>query len=480
MLGALFCALAPQGFAQATEAAPVRTRSLPGLTSVARKAVPAVVAIAVEQPAGEMPSDSIHSGLGAPRPQLRRGLGTGFVIRPDGYILTNSHVIEGAVHIEVAVGAGPELRHYLARVVGRDEPTDLAVLKIEPDRPLPCLSLGDSDRLQVAQWVVAIGNPFGLSRTVTAGIISQLGREDVSPQGRHGYFDFIQTDAPINPGSSGGPLLDLDGRVIGIANAVHSSGQGIAFAIPINMAKAVLPQLLDHGKVVRSWIGLNVEGVPNDALRILGLSRISGVLVSDIVPGSPAEAAGLRVGDLVLEFDGRAVDDPHRIRWWVATAGVGRSVRLRVWRAGHPLVRNVTLVQMPEREAPRALPSIPGLGIAVVPDGAPGPFQEAFAGEGARVARVDPGGPGSSAGLREGDLVAGVNGHRIHGPAGLLAATAALPSGSPVTLWVRRASGSLAMLSVSKGRFGRIAPAIAPRPRTGARQGGQGTPASVP
>ncbi|MHB1845838.1 MAG: trypsin-like peptidase domain-containing protein [Deltaproteobacteria bacterium] len=466
-LTALALAFAAARPARASEAVPVRVAGmLPDLRAIARNALPSVVAIAVEQPSGEAPADPLHEPLDrTAHPALRRGLGTGFIIRPEGYILTNSHVIEGAVHIEVAMGAGSALRHYVAHVVGQDEATDLAILKIETDRPLPCLSFGDSDRLEVAQWVVAIGNPFGLSRTVTAGIVSQLGREDVSPQGRHGYFDFIQTDAPINPGSSGGPLLDLHGHVIGIANAVHSSGQGIAFAIPINMAKAVLPQLLRNGKVTRGWIGINVERLPGEARRLLGVRDSAGVLVSDVVPGSPAEKAGLRIGDLLLAFDGRYVDDPKRIRWWVATSGIGRTVRIRLLRAGRPLLCRVRLAELPETEPPRALPPIPGLGIAVADDGAPGPFQEAFAGEGARVVSVDPQGPGFAAGLREGDLVAGVNGHRIHSPAGLLAATTGLPTGASVKVWVRHPSGGIAMLSIAKGTLGRMIPASTVRPR---------------
>ena len=402
-----------------------------------------MVAIAVEQTAEESPVDPNNPQPPGPSKglQLRRGLGTGFIVRSDGYIVTNCHVVENAVRIEVAFGSGSAVRRVPARLVGRDEPTDLALLKIEVDHPLPTLSFGDSGRLEIAQWVMAIGNPYGLSQTVTVGVVSQLGREDISPQGRSGYFDFIQTDAPMNPGSSGGPLLDASGRVVGIANAVHSTGQGIGFAIPAAMAKAILPQLYRSGRVVRSWMGISVEEVPGEVRRLLGLGTKRGVLVSDVMAGGPAERAGVRIGDLIVGYEGRAVGDPHRIRWLVATSGVGHRVRMKLFRSGREIGSQVTLVEMPEPAILRPAPAIPGLGLAVEAPRAAGPFQEAFGGEGARVARVEPGSAAFAAGLRKGDLVAGLNGRKIHTPAGLLAATLLLPSGAPVRLLVRRAAG---------------------------------------
>jgi len=443
-LGALCAALL--GLAAPFGQALGRESDLPDFQDVARSSLPAVVSVGVEQ----MGQDEAFGLLGAAaseHPHLRRGLGTGFVIRPDGYILTNCHVVEGALRIEVGVGTGPTARRYPARVVGCDEPTDLAVLKIAA-QGLPVLTFGDSDRLAIAQWVLAIGNPFGLTQTVTLGIVSQLGREDVSPQGRHGYFDFIQTDAPINPGSSGGPILDSAGRVIGIANAVHSSGQGIAFAIPINKAKAVVPQLIADGAVVRSWMGVHVEAAPPDVSTLLGAP--GGLLVDDVVAGGPAARGGLRVGDLVTALDGQGIDDPQRVRWVIATAGVGREVALDIERCGHPVKLRVRLAQMPDPPPLRRPPSIPGLGIAVEPALAPGPFQDAFGGEGARVERIDAGSPAAEAGLQKGDVVFRVNGRDVGSPATLLAVSALSRKGAPMRLAVRR-TGAEIVLTVTKG-----------------------------
>ncbi|MHB8417514.1 MAG: trypsin-like peptidase domain-containing protein [Myxococcales bacterium] len=436
----LACSLA--GSALASEAP-----ALPDFAGVARSSLPSVVAVGVEQ-AGQQDGPSLlPASAPLQSPRVRRGLGSGFVIRPDGYVLTNCHVVEGAKLIEVGVGAGAELHRYPARVVGCDEPTDLAVLKIEA-KGLPALVFGDSDRLQIAQWVLAIGNPFGLNRSVSAGIVSQLGREDVSPQGRHGYFDFIQTDAPINPGSSGGPILDASGKVIGIANAVHSSGHGIAFAIPSNMARAVVPQLIATGSVVRSWMGVHVEAAPAEVAGLLGAH--GGLIVDDVVAGGPAARAGLHIGDLVIALDGRTIDDPQHVRWLIATAGVGHDTRVDVERTGHPLSLRVRLARMPDPLPRRRVPSIPGLGAAVRPALEAGPFQETFGGEGARVERIDRGGPADKAGLQTGDVVERVNGREVNTPAALLAVTATLPRGAAMQLAVRRADAELVVV-VRKG-----------------------------
>ncbi len=426
----------------ATGAAP-----LPDLQKVAERALPAVVAIGVEQPPCGPSHCDLHGGESPSTP--RRGLGTGFVIRSDGYLVTNCHVVAGATRIEVVIGVGGNVRRYPGHVIGCDEPTDLAVLKAEVESPLPTLQLGDSDSLHVAQWVLAIGNPFGLTRTVTAGIVSQLDREDISPQGREGYFDFIQTDAPINPGSSGGPILDIQGRVVGVADAVHAGGQGIAFAIPVNMLSAVLPQLLTTGRVVRSWLGIHVVRPPADVGGLLGPRR--GVLVDDVVVGGPADHAGLRVGDLVVEYEGHAATDPERMRWQMAIAGVGHTLRMTVWRGGRGVVVSATLVRMPEPLPARPPHSIPGLGVAVLPAASPGPFEEAFGGEGARVVRIDGGSPAATAGLRTGDVVSQINGFTVHSPAGLLLVCSTLGVGSAVRLVVRRPGGAVVIAFKKSG-----------------------------
>ncbi len=330
---------------------------LPELTKLAEAASPAVVGVVTTQapPPGtsdEQMKDLFEKLNDGPR----RGIGSGFVIQRDGWVLTNAHVIEGAAKIEVDLGEGqPKLP---AKVVGSDAESDLALLKIDAGRPLPVVPLGDSDHVALAEWVLVIGNPFGLDHSVTLGIVSHTGRSDISPVGRPGSYDFIQTDAPINPGNSGGPVLNLRGEVVGIATAVNATGQGIGFAIPINMAKGIVAQLRDHGKVVRSWLGVAVKEPPpaTDGRGESGRGEGGhGVVVTEVTAGGPAASAGLHVGDLITGFEGHSIRTPARLRWYVSTAGVGRSVEVKVRRAGGPerAVR-VSLAEVPPAEAARA------------------------------------------------------------------------------------------------------------------------------
>jgi serine protease Do len=336
----------------AVSTAPAAPSGLPDLTKLAETALPAVVGVLTTQPPPPGSSDEQLKDLFEKlNDGPRRGIGSGFVIHRDGWILTNAHVIEGAATVEVDFGEGvPKVP---AKVIGSDAESDVALLKVEAGRPLPVIPLGDSDHIALAEWVLVIGNPFGLDHSVTRGIVSHTGRSDISPVGRPGSYDFIQTDAPINPGNSGGPVLNLRGEVIGIATAVNATGQGIGFAIPINMAKGIVAQLRDHGRVVRSWLGVAVKDGPphqdprDDAGR--------GVLVTEVTAGGPAAVAGLRIGDLITGFEGHAIRTPARLRWYVSTAGVGRNVEVRVRRAGGAeRVLRVSLAEVPQAEAARA------------------------------------------------------------------------------------------------------------------------------
>jgi serine protease Do len=233
--------------------------------------------------------------------------------------------------------------------VGTDAESDVALLKVEPQKPLPIVPLGDSDRVTVAEWVLVIGSPFGLDHSVTLGIVSHTGRADISPMGRPGSYDFIQTDASINPGNSGGPVVNLRGEVIGIATAVNATGQGIGFAIPINMAKEIVGQLREKGRVVRSWLGVAVRESPATAA-----GERPGVVVTEISSGGPAATAGVRVGDVITAFEGRDVRTPGRLRWFVSTAGVGRQVEVRVRRGATERSMKVSLAEVPAAEEARA------------------------------------------------------------------------------------------------------------------------------
>ncbi len=278
---------------------------------------------------------------------IMKGLGSGFLIDKEGTILTNNHVVAGGnIDVELANG-----KTFAGTVLGTDPMTDVAVVKIEPVKGIPPIPLGDSDSVMVGDWVVAIGNPLGLSHTVTAGILSARGRtvSDVPLKamgGGEAYFDFLQTDAAINPGNSGGPLLNLKGEVIGINTAINAAGQGLAFAIPINMVKAMLPSLVKEGHVVRSYLGVAIENAPPDEK-----AGTRGALVTSVKKGTPADKASMKQGDIVLAIDGTPVRDSGHMRWLVSIAGVGKKVTLRVLRDEKAFDLPVKLEKLPEKKS---------------------------------------------------------------------------------------------------------------------------------
>ncbi|MBK9266004.1 MAG: trypsin-like peptidase domain-containing protein [Polyangiaceae bacterium] len=299
---------------------------------LARRADPAVATVKArtvqERPTGR-------------RRSVSEGLGTAFVYDPKGYMLTNNHVIEEATDILVGFFDGRELR---ATVVGRDKQTDIAVLKVD-EEGLPALPLGNSDRIEVGDWVVAIGNPFGLSHTVSAGILSAKGRtrDDVKGLDPTGYFNFLQTDASINPGNSGGPLLDVHGEVVGINAAVRANANSIGFAIPINMVKELLPVLLRDGKIHRSAIGINVGSLNSIEAGRLKRPDRKGAWVLNVTPGGPGDRAGIAADDVIIGFDGKSITDPNELRWLASIAGVNKTVTLRIARLERVFEVRVTL-----------------------------------------------------------------------------------------------------------------------------------------
>ncbi len=331
--------------------APVQVVAPPGaqtpssFADLAAKADPAVVFVKTLQE---------RRGITGRRQVVGEGVGSAFVYDPNGLIITNNHVIDGASEVYVVFGRKRQVK---ATIVGRDPRTDVAVIRVE-EKNLPFLPLGDSEAVRVGDWVVAIGNPFALSHTVSAGIISAKGRtiQDVKGLDESGYYDFLQTDASINPGNSGGPLLDMAGRVVGMNTAIRAKANNIGFAIPVNMIKELLPRLLADGTVKRSAIGVVVAPLMPDDRERLKLPEETGVLVSVVVPGGPADKAGLKVDDVILSFQGEVLPNPDRLRWVASLAGVGKTVTLRVARGGRMFDLQVKLEALPERNAPSMPP----------------------------------------------------------------------------------------------------------------------------
>ncbi len=253
-----------------------------------------------------------------------QGEGSGFIITADGYVLSNNHVVEGAVKIEVMMHDGES---YPAKLVGTDPATDVAVIKVQAgERKLPVASLGNSTKLRVGEWVMAIGNPLGFEHSVTAGIVSAKERRQVNPDGRLRYPEFIQTDTSINPGNSGGPLFNMRGQVVGINTAIRRDAQGICFAVPIDMVKELVPKLIEDGQVVRSWLGVRLDKVTREHAASYGLDKATGALVTDVVNPSPAQSSGLAVGDIILGFDGVRIESWEDLYWQASIAGVGNTV----------------------------------------------------------------------------------------------------------------------------------------------------------
>jgi serine protease Do len=341
-----------------------------------------------------------------------QGAGSGVIINSDGTVLTNNHVVDGASEIVVTLS---DKQEHKARVVGRDPKTDLAVLKIDGAGPFKAATLGDSEAARVGEWVLAIGNPFGLSNTVTAGIVSAKGRII----GAGPYDDFIQTDAPINPGNSGGPLFNMKGEVIGINTAIIPNGQGIGFAIPVNTAKTLLPELVSKGTVTRGYMGVNIQNITEDLASSLQLKDTKGVLVSEVVQGSPAEKAGVKRGDVITEFDNRPVKDNHELSSTVAGAAVDKDVPLRVVRDGKEMTLRIKIGRLDAQEPAKTATdeTSPGKWGLQLQDLTPDLARQfkVKAQQGVVVAGVQPGSPAEEASIQRGDIILEVNRQPVKG-----------------------------------------------------------------
>lgn len=384
-----------------------------------------------------------------PRTFRTHSLGSGFIIREDGYVVTNNHVVDGATEITVKLSDG---REFPARIIGRDKKTDLALLKINA-RSLPVVSFGDSDKLQVGEPVMAIGNPFGLEGTATTGIVSAKGRVI----GEGPYDDFIQTDAPINPGNSGGPLVNTAGQVVGIDTAIFSQSGGsvgIGFAIPINMAKTILPQLEAKGHVIRGWLGVSIQPVTPELAKALNLPKEEGALVAQVLPDSPAAKAGLKAGDVIVEYDGHAVAKAGDLPRLVAATAIGQSATVKVLRDGKPVTVVAQIAQLPEPQqmTEAAHPARERLGLAVQPL-TPGLASQLGVTDktGLVVAGVKDGSPAADAGIQPGDVIVEVNRKPVSTVAELRQALAAQKAGEPTLFQIHRKDASLFVAVTANG-----------------------------
>ncbi|MFZ5998664.1 MAG: DegQ family serine endoprotease [Nitrospirota bacterium] len=368
----------------------------------------------------------------------QQSLGSGFVIDKEGYIVTNNHVVEAADEIKVRFADGKEFK---AKVVGRDPKTDLALIKISSlFKDLPVLTLGDPDKMRVGDWVLAIGNPFGLEHTVTQGIISATGRVIGAGQ----YDNFIQTDAPINPGNSGGPLVNLKGEVIGINTAIVATGQGIGFAIPSSMAKSVIAQLREKGKVVRGWIGVAVQNITPEIAQTLGLKDTRGALIGDVVPEGPAHKAGIKPGDVIVAFNGKDIKNMNDLSRIVAETTVGKTVPVTIIRDGKKMDVSLTVSELKEgRMASRApgQTSNPGIAVSTI---TPHLAQQLGLRDRSGVVVVDvaPGSPADDAGIEVGDIIKEVNRQSVKSREEYRNALSRLKPGSPVLFLIKRGAQS--------------------------------------
>jgi serine protease Do len=421
---------------------------LPDFVGLAEKLGPVVVNISTTQIIKEPPTpfgreDPLAEfwrrffGETYPPDFPQQGLGSGFIIERDGTILTNNHVIENAQRIVVKLPN--DERRFTARVIGRDQKTDLAVIKIDVTGDLPVAPLGDSDRLKVGEWIVAMGSPFGLQNTITAGIVSAKSRQI----GAGPYDDFIQTDASINPGNSGGPLINMQGQVVGINTAIFSrtgGSIGIGFAIPINLAKELLPELKTKGKVTRGWLGVSIQGVTPEIAESLGMETARGALVADVAAGSPAERAGIKVRDVILDYAEKPIKNSSDLPLMVARTPVGTSINITVLRDKRKVPLTVTITELKDEQAAASAPERErdfGLTVQnVTPE-----IAQALGlkrAQGVVIAAVERGSPADDAGLRRGDVILEIDRKTVRNLSDYREAIAGLKRGESSLFLVQR------------------------------------------
>ena len=377
----------------------------------------------------------------------QRSLGSGFIIDKEGYIVTNNHVIEDADKIKVKLKNGKE---FDAEIVGRDPNTDIALIKIKSKNSLPVVKLGDSDALKVGQWVVAIGSPFGLEHTVTAGIVSAKGRII----GSGPYDDFIQTDASINPGNSGGPLINMKGEVIGINTAIIASGQGIGFAIPINSAKRIVNQLKSSGEVTRGWLGVGIQDLSEELAEYYGIKDGKGVLVTEVFPGDPADEAGIKPKDIVLSVNGKKVENTRELSKLIADTSVGDTVKIKVLRDGIEKTFSVKIAKREDERVASYSPSMEneyelGIRVSELTSEIARRFNIAEK-TGVIVVDVDAESQGAKAGVMVGDIIKEINHQPIETVKDYKKEIKKLKKGDSILMFIKRINAGYLVVKLTK------------------------------
>lgn len=377
----------------------------------------------------------------------QRSLGSGFIIDKDGYIVTNNHVIADADEIKVKLNSGKE---YDAKIIGRDPSTDIALIKIKADSNYSIVNLGDSDELKVGEWVVAIGNPFGLEHTVTAGIVSAKGRVI----GSGPYDDFIQTDASINPGNSGGPLINMKGNVVGINTAIIASGQGIGFAVPVNLAKGVIKQLKDEGEVTRGWLGVGIQDINDEMAEYYGVKGKKGVLVSEVFPGDPADKAGIQTKDIIFEVNGQKIETSRELTRIIAGFHVGEVVKITVFRDGKEKTFKVKIAKREETE--RVASGIPpkeqdvfGIGVSDLTTEIARRLNLRET-QGVLVTGVQPNSQGEDKGIKTRDIIKEINHQSINTVDEYKDAIKKVKKGDTVSMFIKRANSGFFVIKLTK------------------------------
>ena len=377
----------------------------------------------------------------------QRSLGSGFIIDKDGYIVTNNHVIDNADKIVVILN---DEKEFEAQIIGRDKNTDLALIKIESNHNLPVLRFGDSDALKVGQWVVAIGNPFGLEQTVTAGIVSAKGRVI----GSGPYDDFIQTDASINPGNSGGPLLNMEGEVVGINTAIVAGGQGIGFAIPVNLAKNIILQLKSTGEVTRGWLGVGIQDISEEVAEYYGIKEQKGVLVTEVFPGDPADLAGIKPKDIILSVNGKTVDSARQLTSMIADIGVGDTIQIKINRDGKTRTIDVKIAKREEtkissKSTQEKEQAQLGIQVSEITPETARRFNLKDT-SGVIVVGVDPESKAAEAGLEIHDIIREINHKNITSVSDLNKTIDKIPEGETINLFIRRMNRGFLVIKITK------------------------------